>query len=189
MISYGEDYAYADNRLRNTLISYKGYPVFVRGINGRGVIDGEFIGTRQFNGLPIHINDCDVTPIPLGYLNKQGRATYLERIPSRYYRQGLTRDTIYFKNGRRLDLFEKELAKTVQNIYPKFEDCVELVFNNECVSWAFARKFAIGKLRANSKEITLAYRGNSVGRVEDNGPQLDKKFFFLNESLEEALNV
>lgn len=188
-ISYGKDYAYADNRLRNTLISYKGYPLWVERINGHGYVMPRFIGTNQFNGLTPHIDECDVTPIPLGYVNKGNESVYLERIPSRLYRQGLTRDSLYSVGRDRVGLTSDELAKTLQNIYPSIETCIELITNFECMSWAFARKFSVVRYKANSKTIDLHYRGRKVGYFKGGLPFLEKKFSFLRESLEECSNV
>lgn len=190
MISYGEDYAYADNRLRNTLVSYKGYPFFIEAVMRDGTVVGQVVGTKQFTGETFHLNDFDLTPLPLGYVNKGDRAIYFERMPSRFYRQGLTRDTLYTKGqNRREGFMVNELACTIRGLYPKFEDCIDVVANNECLSWAFSRKFAIGKLKPSANKINVSYRGNIVGVVNDGGPKLDNKYSFLNESLEEVLHV
>lgn len=189
-ICYGNDYEYANDRLRGTVITYKGHPIHVERIRGGGLVEGFFLATNRFNGERIHLNDCDLSPIRLGYINLKRDAVYITRMPQRQYRQGLNqRQIVLSKKKRNMPprlIFSKPLTDMLSDRYPDIDTCLDLLQNDEKTSVAFSKKFSLTK--DNRKSIGLEYRGKIVGRVNnsDNDIVLEKKFLFLKELLEEV---
>lgn len=190
-LSYGNDFDYANNRLRNTLIKYKNYPFFVDYVDiDSGYVCGTILGTKKFMGEKVHINDCDLNPVELGYINYKAVALFSVRMPQRYYRQGITTNTFLFrgeKGWKRGDPFMNEITNCVLNKYPKIDHVIEYVHNKEKESYAFSKKWAVRL--SKSDNLLLDYKGKGVGTIKNDMPVLNNKFQFLKESLEEELNV
>lgn len=126
-------------------------------------------------------------PPKVGFLNFNGRATYVFRRPVRKYRQGLHMEQLvsYKTSVRDLPpLYDVLWVPTYTNNYPTFEEACQKITKDRIRSVAFARDFAIGY---DNKVLELYYQDTTVGRVQDGVPVLDAKYHFLTEKLQQDL--
>lgn len=180
-----QDLAYSQNRLLGTIVRAKDVPVMVREITEEKYICTDL--TKNTNMVCPH-EDIDLTPVPLGYVNYGGVASYLARVPKRRdWKQGLRKEnTITIGNGYGLGKINlKELAKTIIGKYPTFKQILKTLSKNEdkkVKSLAFSREFAV------DKDFTLWYRGEyAVGTVEDGEPKLLPEFDWVRDTLVEVM--
>src|ERR1700754_2631417 len=104
---YGHDYVYAQTRIQGTVLRVlaTGEPVYVVQVSGDGrcacvPIDLDW-GDRN-NNIYLQVDELDMHPVPLGYVNCAGEATYLMRVPMRRdWKQGLRQENCW-SSGRRL---------------------------------------------------------------------------------------
>lgn len=189
MKGYGSDAMYAHDRLSGSYVMCNGSLFSVMAIKADGRVLGEFLNGVVPPNTPseIRLRDLDLSTIPLGYFNSYRGASYLSRRPLRQWKQGLRYQNLHAGNGNTNGLYEA-IDYVAKGIYPKYDFCLETLFNEECPSVAFARRFAVAKKPAG--EARLLYKDRNVGRVmADNGELvLDNKFFFLKETLEEAFS-
>ena len=146
---------------------------------------------RRVLGTGFH--SFNLTPFSLGYVNTAYGATYTSRAPVRYYKQGLDERSL-FSHRYRVSLFSKAFYNTIVNKYPTPEKCFETVVCREKSSLAFCRSFCFSQFRYGEDTVSLDFRGRTVGRAiytAESGQinyQLDDKFSFLQETLEECMN-
>lgn len=167
---YADDYHYAHTRLQDSLVRYAGTIVRVIGVGERGITRFRYIKDNSED--EVHLDLLDTSPMPLGYVNG-GRPTYLTRIPKRRdWRQGLRENTMSF------NVFDthgvEAFIKTVNGVYPTFEEVVEERLGAWCREWAL-----IGS--------AVHYKGRAVGRLVDGEIKLLEDFRYLSEALEEVL--
>lgn len=185
---YGKDYAYADTRLTGTIvrIAKDGEPVFVNAVFNNGICSVTPIGKLNRDNKEVHLDELDLTPVKLGYINCAGQAAYLMRVPVRRGpgNQGLREGNSKCSNGRRLSNLPMDaLRNCILGKYPTFEKArvSSSIKKDEPVKTiAFNRHWAVqGKL--------LLYKNNLVvGRIEGKNPVLDDRYKHLKESLSEA---
>lgn len=188
-LSYRTDYGYANDRLRETFVRKDGRPVYVTQVFGDGQVEYREIGDT-FNKRA-DIKTFDFSPLPLGYINLDIEVDYLQRLPARFYHQGIRNNVLVSKARRVRDLWTKSLVNCVMGVYPQFEDCVEAIYNGEAKEKAFARKFCIGVSQRGRHDFSIYYRGNAkVGTLDAKSLryELGKDHMFLKESLEEEMN-
>lgn len=134
-------------------------------------------------GRRIPIKDLDLTPIRLGYCNNKLSTNYISRKPTRFYKQGLCKDNL---QGSGVDFNSQAFYNMVNGKYPKPLRALELVMNQEALSVAFSRNFAVST-------NNLFYRDLHVGKVSWNGHsnnlnyQLKEEHDYLQETLDEDL--
>lgn len=188
---YGKDFAYAGTRIAGTIVrlAKTGEPVSVDHVSANGICGvAPITKIGQLNDyLEVHLDDLDLTPVSLGYINCAGQAAYIMRIPIRRgpANQGLRQENSVCSNGRRLyGLPMDALRNCILGKYPTFEKAVQGSVTKKdgavkCI--AFNRHWAIhGKY--------LLYKNNLVvGTIEKGKPVLDDKFKHLKESLAEAV--
>jgi len=148
------------------------------------------LGDLAENAETIDIRELGITfsPLQLGYCNHEDNASYLVRRPVRMWKQGLSSDHIKAKSGWIMDglMHREELNNMLLNSYPSLPDCYEWV-RNIVGSKAFNRDFALAT--SNYPKISLEYKGEIIGILNDNGDfEIDDEFFFVKEQLEEILN-
>lgn len=187
-ISYNGDIGYASDKLTGSIVSLRGYPVMVNFFEDGMVCYNFMGGPREF----CHLEDLDLTPIKLGYVNHPRGASYLSRIPARFYRQGIRANTLNVSGGNHYN-FDRYLNNTVRGIYPSFKNCLEGCFNKDFKSLAFGRRWALSQRYFNAEQrnsIRLEYRGKPVGFLDKKNeePVLTDGLQYLKESLEEVLN-
>jgi hypothetical protein len=187
---YNDNVEYASQRLTGTIVRVGEVPVYVSSVTKtrqEGIIckihdlqepdadgDGKFVSVDTLN----------LKPVPLGYINYGVSCYYLVRKPMRNdWRQGLRRGNSAFVGEEGFfELPYQELSQTILGKYPKVRDALALVETRRKDKVAFSRDFAVGHYK------TLHYKGRCVGTF-DKQPALDKKYFYLNEYLQETLDA
>lgn len=189
-VNYKEDYAYAQTRLSGTVVKHNDRVVLVNSVNYGGQCDlTDLLCNKE---LTAHLNELDLSPVKLGYMNMKEGATYVMRAPIRYYKQGLTHNVIKAAGGLP-GFLSSNMVRTILGMFPHPLEAAECVHNKECSSMAFSRVFAFSK--PLKKSLGLEYKSKKVGSVTWNEDvkslnyNLDEEYEFLRESLEEALDV
>jgi len=184
-VCYGKDYDYASSRLNNTIVRLKGEPVYVLSVE----MDGVWYKDSSNKKHKTSLEDFDLTPVPLGYVNYVKNAKFVSRKPQRYYKQGLCYESINNANdGPCCD----SVYMTILGIFPSLDVCVDRLLGGCVKSVAFSRDFAL-ELHSNSK-FNLLYRGKKVGNAEYNKVEafvnikLEDEYSFLEEVLEKCVN-
>lgn len=168
---------YANTRLASTIVMYKRKPVYVIEVKRdmTVIVSDDFPLHRKSKRVPL--KDLNITDFKLGFLNKDGLATYLARRTLRSdWRQGLRANNVNSSHGR-ADI--DDIAKVLKQRYPTFEEAMRK--RNVVYSIAWCSEFA---LSGND----LIWRYERVGKVEDNNLVLDNNFKFLTSQLMEAVN-
>lgn len=188
---YGKDFGYANSRVAGTLVRLKknNEPVLVQIVGNSGiciVTPAEDIETRE-KDLRVHLDDLNLEPVPLGYVNNSGYAIYLQRIPVRRGpgNQGLTQANCG-SSGERLWRFPaKSLRQCILGEYPTFAKAVEEAKvprrNGSRKLIAFNRHWAISQDELYYKNTLL------VGNIVKGKPILNPKFNYLKEYLAELV--
>ena len=190
-----DDLNYADGRLRHTYIRYNGLPIYIKRVSywdddGRQLcLNTVDVKTRKNKTIKINDAGLNYRPMPLGYVNFDGRAYYLMRMPQRRYKQGLDSGSIRVKvhsEDRQgvvpdwNELLAAPLYNVFENGYPSYTEACSLVDRGK-TSVAFHRRFAIASGGLGNKYLT--YKGNNIGWFENNKILLSKKFKYLKEML------
>ena len=191
-IEYGNDYGYAAQRLRNTVVKLKtGKPIQVQNIGAFG----DLVYKDLQLGLDSHgkVEDIDLSRIPLGYVNRKMDASYVMRKPLRRYKQGLNKENVICRrNGSRVinkvDISRREYTHMLIGQYPSLEQCLDFIMNKERNSMAFGRKWSL--VLSKSKNPYLFYRANKVGHYDVNSGEVNfmKGKEYLNEDFMETVN-
>lgn len=188
MLPY-EEPQYAGTRLRESIVRFKGEPVFVLQVGAKGgkvafqtlarAEDHELAGIGECT-----LQDLDINPVPLGYVNEAKFAYYVSRCPVREdWRQGLRKNTMRTIPGG-INVNFKFLRQTILGKYPNLKDALKLVNDRERESVAFSRSFAI------SRGGILHHKGQwQVGEIDERGYTLLPKFQWVEEALNEELNA
>lgn len=198
VVDYGKDWEYASTRIRNTLVRYGVNPFYVLNVKRKpkgsgGVAFG--INTYTKEEKKILLEDLNLTPVPLGYVNFTQGVILAQRTPSRYWKQGLDRTNLRHSFNIAIDSIP--LAKTILGLYPTHFEVFEEVVNGEVVERAFSRDFSFSFVEEENKEmkVNLKYREKLVGKVScNNGGKnvnffLNEKFSFLGEVLENSIHA
>lgn len=131
----------------------------------------------------------DLSPVPLGYINYNGSACYMQRIPARKYKQGLSSTNLSCNNQAILTrevIQSGSMYRCIIGSYPSIEDCFATKDIMDVKSIAFSREWAI---RFRGGKNYLMYKGRKiVGTInEDNEYELMDEYRYLTESLEGVL--
>ena len=169
---------YAEGRLAGTIIKLDGKAVKLSHCFGDMMALVVDISTGQ--DKEVKLDDLDLSPIQLGYVNRGGEAYYLKRLPKREdWRQGLR-----CNNVSHHQMLGMGVVQLLSGDYPTFEEAHERVTAYEQNSVAFSRVFAVemyGYLRYKGRDC--------VGKVgKDAKITLHPTFLYLTEALKEALN-
>jgi hypothetical protein len=194
-VHYGMDYNYAYSRLKNSIVRLKNEPVTVINLD---LATGEVVYSglgKKGNYKAAPLEEFDLSPIPLGYVNLHQQCTLVSRRPERYYKQGLTTST-YQSSPFPCTLHSKEFYNTVIGRYPKPIDCLEKIVCGEATTQAFSRCFAfVDNGLTKESTVGLVFRRVLVGKAIWNPAgkninyQLEEQYQYLQEMLEEAINV
>lgn len=199
MIPYPGDMEYAATRLPDTVVLHKGVPVEVKVV----ITGGENLtGYYQHIGRPrparppqrpiwvhnivkdsneiVSLDDIDPTPVPLGYVNYQGVASYIARVPRRGdYKQGMRYNNIRSISGLPAQRIPySAIASTIVNEFPTFTLCVKT--SRTCRSIAWHRDWAIDNTGL------IHYQGEEVGGLIEGRVALHRKKQYLQEALDES---
>lgn len=180
---------YAADRLSDTVIRYKGKTVYLshKGMWNYVALD---LATRGSCDIDIRDKDVDISPLPLGYVNYQVNAYYVQRKPERRWKQGLSPTSVVFHRKGILGgadlVISKEFSDCVNNIYPSVGDTVNKLVVGEAASIAFSRDFCL-VCNERGRDLILEYKGVTVGTCNGEAFRLNIKYSYLKEALEEAL--
>lgn len=184
VVDYKNDYDYARSRLRNTLVRCFGRPFYIKDIRcSTGTARGYYTVDREEG--EVLVQELDLNPPRLGYVNAYNTSVYVQRSPTRYWKQGLDQ-TNTLLNG--VDLTGVPFGYSLMNKYPDYYNCFEHVVNGEVDRMAFSLDFALG-VGDKAHTTGLMFRGNRVGKMvcSNQGKNvnifLDDKFGFLGEML------
>lgn len=188
-INYGNDWEYANSRLSDTIVLKDKIPVYVYRVGSNGVVEYRTLGDFSKEGN-CSISDLDLTPLALGFLNTSIKTSYLYRVPTRNWKQGLRLQQIHYVEGSRnkeISVDSQSFINCLLGIYPNLTRCVENIHCEEAIARAFSRTFSLEKGR---KEIELVFKDTRVGYFseQENRLKLWEKFSFLQESLDGVLN-
>ena len=187
-----EDIDYAKTRLSNTYVQTNtGSLFFVENVEyniERGSIHC-FGSAYELNGKEFKcydLQDLDLTPIPLGFINLESEdtAVYATRIPIRkYWRQGLGTGNLHCFTfySHKIEGFPPpaSLVKTFFNKYPTLDQALSKVKKDKIT--AFHRNWAISE-----EDVFCRYK--HVGTVKKGAISLSKRFSYLQPRLKEVLN-
>lgn len=188
---YGKDYPYAQSRIQGTIVRVQksGEPVYVVLVTGTGhcsvtPIDKEWGGDESF---VIHVDELDLRPVPLGYVNCAGEACYLMRVPLRRdWKQGLRQENCWSSGRRFSQISMKSVKNCIINRYPSFDVAIKDVnkadAKGKVKTIAWHRNWAI-----NSNGQVMYKNHEVVGTLSDTKVILDPCFKHLNEVLQESL--
>lgn len=198
---YGKDYEYARTRLEGTIVrnAIDNEPLLVHAILNDGNckvrflkdMEGETIFDGFWPGGYVRLSDLNLKPVPLGFVNSNGIASYLSRIPMRKdWKQGLRGANCGSTNLRLDRIKAQDFRNCVLGDFPKFKTALEQVQNkpttragNKVI--AFHRHWALASCQG---KIFLYYKGTSiVGTVIDGQPVLDPSYTHLTEYLKEVV--
>lgn len=182
---------YAQSRLVDTTIRLKnGIPIHVLDVTGSDnkiIIKYSYL-TDEANLHETSIDNCDLNPVSLGYVNHNKKAFYIMRMPMRKdWRQGLRMLNMIDSNGlnpRNVPM--KSVVNTIMNKFPKIQTCLDNLNSSKktIFSMAFHKDFSI------YKEGALEYKGIiPVGVIDMNNGSLliYDQYNWVREALDEAM--
>jgi hypothetical protein len=138
------------------------------------------------------LSEFDLTAPKLGYGNFRQGAAFVQRLPGRYHKQGFRHQFLNYRGPIKLGpSWNQEYSSFINIIrgrYPKFGSVIDRIVNEEVISGAFSRKFALQRANKNHK-FTLVYKGRDVGvlDISKDKMELSEKYNFLDETLQEEL--
>lgn len=189
-LHYGMDWDYARSRLKGSVIKYLGKPVFVDAYYDNHVVNMCYLGDDFWFVEKFSPETFDLSPVKLGYSNIMLGITYLARIPARYWKQGLTQETL-FSSTQPVSITSREVRDTILGVYPKISACCESILCEESNARAFSRNFALG--REKDSTFKLLFREKPVGfmtwnyKAENVNIELKEDYQFLAEMLQDEV--
>ena len=180
---------YAAGRLVETIIRYKGEAVNVMDVKLSSYEEPLYV--KAYNILTTSIvedkiDEFDLTPVKLGFVNFEHlhNVAYYERKPMRQdWRQGLRKNNSCIAWGVQ-QWRDDCIAKTINGLFPSVADIlVDLRGQEQLRAWH--RDFCVN----GTKQIFYRFYGKIGDFVDRDGKEflLDEKFFWVEESLREAL--
>jgi len=133
----------------------------------------------------INVKDLDLSPFKLGYFYDERirKLLYIERIPKRNWRHGLTEGTISVKNGGRFGLPRRRDKRLAALFSPEYLSSKEafLLAKKERREVAFHRQFSVDRWGF------VRYKTQLVGDYEEGKVRLTPSFNWLKELVEKEL--
>ncbi len=187
------DLNYANARLVGTYVRHiSGKAIEVSALAGGRVVAKELI-TGLVTEFPYE--ELDITPIPLGYINSGGKATYIARSPMRNdWKQGARgknlrwigfgEDMPMLRDG---DIPRKAFGELVEGIFPSYMDSVRALTmgKGKVFSRAWCRNFAM------TTDFNLFHKGRFfIGKMTNpltKEYKLNDEHWWAKEALEESL--
>lgn len=171
--------------LCGSLVRYRDKVIYVRTVHDD--MTATVVNVLDDSKSNVPINDLDLTPIKIGYIfdERHNMPLYIERIPKRAWRQGLTAENLKVRNNRgiRVDVAGGRLIKkAVKPDYPKIREAMSLS-KDLGSDIPFHRQFSVdykGRIR---------YKTVMVGKWNGKTFDLDKQYTFLKELLGEITHA
>jgi hypothetical protein len=163
----------AKMRLDGTVCLYDGKPVHVQVMDTKDMvricpIDKVYtLHPAQWEQVKYTDDKFSYKSPPLGYVNSNGKATYLTRIPDRKQRQGLTLDIITTRPKMlpgysfEQSFYTQGYIDCVLNKYPTLDEALALLEKGKAEAVAISRSTALSFLGRNV--VGLNYKGRQVG--------------------------
>lgn len=180
---------YAKQRLVGTIITHNGKAVNVanvRKVGGNKPLEVSSIAILNHEPVIDSIENYDLTPIKLGFVNHGADTVYVTRMPMREdWRQGFRWSQAFFPFMSTPDtnVDSIDLARSVENIFPDIDEIREILRRRQGMM-AWCRNFAI------DNKDQIFYRGfGKVGEFLDKTTNflLDGKFFWVEDRLKKVL--
>jgi len=181
----------AKMRLDDTLIRYKGEPIYVITVDQPRVnyiLTVSYLRTLIEAKVSLKDKDIDLSPVPLGNMNHEGNVYFTSRAPHRVWKQGLSRDTFMCKSMVHgyvgINVNCKALVNTINNEYPSLKESCRMIAEGVMVSCAFSRNFSLIDKRK------IVFRSKLVIGVLSKDMiyfELEDKFLYLKEHLQHSM--
>lgn len=185
-----KEFEYAKSRLIGTIVRRRMLGGALKAINVEAMADGVVIHRILCSNAADHckLDDLDITPVPLGYVNTNHQAAYLTRRPMRQdWRQGLRSLNGAFVGPHHWeDMGLKKLADTIEGIYPTYKQVIGKVVRNPAGegSMAFSRELAV------NIEKQLLYKTIPAGDVDADGfVKWKPGFEWVEDTFREVVNA
>ena len=187
-----KEFEYAKSRLVGTIVRRRMAGGQLKAVNVELMEGGEVIHRILSNNTQdkCKLAELDISPVPLGYVNLNNKASYLTRKPMRQdWRQGFRNVSAAFVDYPMHweDINFKKLSDTIEGIFPTFKQVIGKVVRNpnaEVGSMAFSRELAI-----NTKK-NLLYKTMHVGDVDDEGfVKYLPTFEWVDDTFREVVNA
>lgn len=187
MIKYNNDYQYANEKLSDSYVLLNGEIVLVLEVRASGEVWVRDCSGNTKGGITL--NDLNLEPPKLGYVNLDRYSGYVSRVPARHWRQGFRKNTLSMRNSRgNVGMFtiNKSFNNCIRNQFPTLGQCLEVVVNQEKLSQAFSRIFSVASYKDS---FVLEYKAKKVGEIDVRKDEvtLDNKFLFLEDVLKPCL--
>lgn len=203
MIPYQDAY-YADTRIRETVLMYKGSPVEVKShvLNDRDLTKAldhhPSEGPLEKNGVLVRniLNgDCKIISVheidpnipELGYVNFNGQACYVVRVPKRRcWRQGIRYTNLQSLSGIPVHRIPfSAIGKMMIHEYPSFEDCLRNIKKapqkrSKLSSIAWHLDWAM------DTSGRVYHQSDEVGTLIEGRVSLHPEYTYLQEALDES---
>lgn len=150
-------------RFQDCICRYKGEPVRVN-VHGRTRFELIFLDRRD----PITINptdkDFDISSIPMGYFNHNGRAMSCVRSSRRRYTQGVTQRNVTFYDLRGqatpepISIYSGSIREMVLGNYPSAEKAIQSLRSGDCESVAISRRISLEYIRTEIINIFVSHK-------------------------------
>lgn len=154
-------------RLESTYIRYKDQSYYVIGVENLSVLLRRPGMQQDFLKIHSSDEDLDISSHPVGWVNTDSHSYYCVRMPARRQKQGLSHDNSILtrfdmgKEGVSLAaLHSRCVFDMLDENYPSYHQCLEMLLNKKIKSQAFSRKLAIGYI---GDVLLLKYKNQSLG--------------------------
>lgn len=144
-----DDVDYARTRLNETIVMDKeGKASYVHNLYVEDGIMSAQCSVLGGDSKMVKLEDLTLRGFKLGYLNKNGKALYLLRVPKRRdWRQGLrTNNVIGYISKRRCDVASTTIMEALEATYPSVKEASKMLLEG-WTSVAISRHYAIERVR------------------------------------------
>lgn len=176
----------AQMRLHGSVVMFDNIPVFIE--QNSDSIKFEVTPLDGVSKVPntVSANDerLNISSVELGYVNLTSKAVtpdavYVQRIPARKQKQGVTADSLFFyrEGGESLWMDSRgwkvpfvDLDRTIRGVYPSVQEAYEAVRSGRALGMAFSRKHAFSREESSPKLIRLRQLRETIGYVQRDKP-------------------
>ncbi len=181
-----DEISYAQTRLQGTIVRLGKRPVSVIEISSTGLTAISYLEDNKTDSCKL--NDLNIDPVPLGYVNTNKNSFYAVRMPMRNdWKQGLREINLRSSEGMKIlnAVNWKMVARTIEGEFTPFKGCLNMTTKGEAEKQAFSRNFCLVRNTEDSETPFLYFKGvKNVGLVLNKKPVLEDKFDWLNEMLQ-----
>lgn len=142
----------------------KKIPCYVRVVGGTGAVLRMGLQDVAVTWAQL-TEEYDFSPPPLGMINVGSRVAYLELIPQRQVKKGLTANRVFQKNFGGLVNFNDAALAAFNPEYLTFSNALDAIVENKKTAAAFAPIFCLERLE-NAIYPVLYYKQYPIGEVQ-----------------------